>query len=719
MKPVHWKLTTFASLGAAAFFALHPLQTSGSSNESAKSVKHQNGFLGSLFGIGEGDEQSPTHHVGQKLVALQTAKTNTAMCEAMNALGPQAAGDEEATSALGERTTDKYPFEVRVCAIGSLGYVKTGAARTWLGDLLNDGNREIRQEAIRVLATDEDPEARRMVMTVARSGDADDRYEALLALGEAHVAEAGPLIAQEIQKTSDYEKQSQLIEALGQSGSPDAAQVLLSLAQTGSAGVRTSALSALGNVGGESASSVLQQALQNGNRQEVDIAANALARMGNKQALIAAASDPRRSVSVAALRAMVSLDGEDVRGVMSRALDSPEHEVASAAVQWFSAKRDDSSVQKLSDLAQNGSAFVRSQALSGLRGIGSDNARVAIEGIASKPGPLQGEALNELSNMPGGADKARTLAISLVRDQGGQSATYAINLLAQDGSPEARQALVDAAKSGNGNASSAIQALAQHADADSMHVLADLSEHAKTKDLREEALRAIGQTGDPKAAPLLVRAMKDQDPHIQRAALAALEGIGGPDAERAIADATTSSDVGLKMYAVTALGRVGTPSATASLERLAQDKDANTARVALQTLAQTAPARASGFVDRAMRSDDPRTRVHALEAASNLDAQTAKRVALAGLKDNDTMVVSSAIRHLQEMGGPDAQSALVDVLTGTASEDTKREAADALQEMGGEATRRFSNLIDKYKSPVDDEEDDDRPIRIHRGSFRE
>src|SRR5205823_2633239 len=142
----------------------------------------------------------------------------------------------------------------------------------------------------------------------------------------------------------------------------------------------------------------------------------------------------------------------------------------------------------------------------------------------------------------------------------------------------------------------------------------------------------------------------------------------------------------------------------------------NTARVALTTLAQNAPQRATAFVDRAMRSDDPRTRTQALQIASQLDAATARRVTLTAIKDSDESVVQAAVGQLSEMGGPEAQSALVDLLSSaTASEDVKRSAADALNEMGGEASRRFSNLIDKYKTPEeDDSEDDDRPVFVPR-----
>jgi HEAT repeat protein len=211
--------------------------------------------------------------------------------------------------------------------------------------------------------------------------------------------------------------------------------------------------------------------------------------------------------------------------------------------------------------------------------------------------------------------------------------------------------------------------------------------------------------GDPKSASILVAATRDADPRIKREALSALERIGGADAERALVDATAGGgDIGVRMYAISSLGRLGTQTAESQLERLAGDKDQNVARVALTTLAQHSPTRATGFVDRAMRSEDARTRSQALDIAASLDAATAKRVALAAIKDPDESVVQSAVSRLAEMGGPEAQAALVDVLSSSkTSQDVKRSAADALDELGGESSRRFSNLIDKYKTPEDNE----------------
>jgi HEAT repeat protein len=251
-----------------------------------------------------------------------------------------------------------------------------------------------------------------------------------------------------------------------------------------------------------------------------------------------------------------------------------------------------------------------------------------------------------------------------------------------------------------------MEALAQHSDEASLKVLGDLAQHAKSLQTREQAISALGSAADPRSTSILLSASRDSDPRIKREALVALQRIGGPDAERAIVDATTSSDMGVRMYAVSSLGRLGTPASESQLERLASDKDQNVARVALTTLAQHAPARATGFVDRALRSDDPRTRTQALEIASSLDAATARRVALTAIKDPDESVVSAAVSRLAEMGGPEAQNALIDVLSNArSSDDVKREAADALQEMGGEAARRWSGLIDKYKTPEDDGEE--------------
>jgi HEAT repeat protein len=163
------------------------------------------------------------------------------------------------------------------------------------------------------------------------------------------------------------------------------------------------------------------------------------------------------------------------------------------------------------------------------------------------------------------------------------------------------------------------------------------------------------------------------------------------------------------MFAVEALREKSVPGATTTLEKLALDHDANVARNALRALAEAAPDRALPLVEDAMRSDNRAARMSALSAASSLDSDPQSRILAAGVRDADPGIARNAAMQLARLGGPAAQTALVDMLTDSnASDATKKVAADALSEMGGDAAQRFHDLIEKYApEPSSDDGEDE------------
>jgi HEAT repeat protein len=189
--------------------------------------------------------------------------------------------------------------------------------------------------------------------------------------------------------------------------------------------------------------------------------------------------------------------------------------------------------------------------------------------------------------------------------------------------------------------------------------------------------------------------------------------LGGPSAERAIAEIASSPEASSRLLAVQALGQKPVPNAATTLETLAHDQDVTVARDALRVLAGTAPARALPLVEDAMRSPDRSSRLSALSVASSLDADPQARILVGGVHDADPVIVSRAASQLARLGGSMAESALVDLLTGPSTPDsTKRVAAGALSEMGGQAAQRFRDLISRYEpAPTDDSEggDTDEP----------
>src|SRR5262249_15812467 len=146
--------------------------------------------------------------------------------------------------------------------------------------------------------------------------------------------------------------------------------------------------------------------------------------------------------------------------------------------------------------------------------------------------------------------------------------------------------------------------------------------------------------------------------------------------------------------AAQALGQLGTAAAATELERLVGDKDAVVAQTALMTLAQTEPARAARIAGNALRAPEPAKRRQAVGTASALEPDRARPLLLTALHDADPTIVETAARTLAQVGGADAQRALVDLLTQSATaRSVKRAAAEALTDIGGATLERYRDLV--------------------------
>src|SRR5262249_25011892 len=110
------------------------------------------------------------------------------------------------------------------------------------------------------------------------------------------------------------------------------------------------------------------------------------------------------------------------------------------------------------------------------------------------------------------------------------------------------------------------------------------------------------------------------------------------------------------------------------------------------------PDRAARVLEATLRSGDKEARQRALSAASMMDSSTVRPLLVGALRDEDPQVATQAAQQLGNVGGADAQSALVDVITQSASPaDVRMAAAEALDRMGGAAAARYRDLIDQIK----------------------
>ena len=247
MTALPWKLSTFAALGTAMVLAIHPIrspsskETTGGPSAATSSISSQGGVFG--WFMGGASDQAATSGSAKLLAQLRLSRSSSASCEPMRALTYTA--DEEATAQIAD-LAQRGRLDVRQCAIDALGDVRLGSARSWLEELVNDRELDIRKAALTALAgRAEDLEARAFVMTAARTGDSPTRLAALLALGNAHVAEATPLLLEAVQG-ADLQTQQELVVAIGRAEDPSSVDALTKISREGPTGLRAVALSALG-----------------------------------------------------------------------------------------------------------------------------------------------------------------------------------------------------------------------------------------------------------------------------------------------------------------------------------------------------------------------------------------------------------------------------------------------------------------------------------------
>jgi HEAT repeat protein len=642
------------------------------------------------------------------LVQLRSAKSTTAICEALTELGT--IGDEASVAAIAE-FAGKPRTSTRTCAVTALGQSNSGAARSWLVELVGDRDADIRAAAVAALAVHpNDPENRSALFAAAHTGTPDVRTAALAALGNAHVAESAPLILEAL-KGADPTTEATLVAALGESHDPSAMPELMRRVKEGTPTQRSAALSALGSVGGDAASGMLGDILTTGNREDARVAANALAQMGDgaaHDALMAAAASGRPDVARAALEALNDADGDDVHELMAKQLASSDPQAVGTAASYFGSHHEEAAVPSLRELALHGGREAN-QAVTAIASVGGEAARNALAEIAGRAGTTQGAALQQLAALPGSEEQTRALSLRLLH-QGGQAASTAVDVLGGDTSPEGREALLRVVHQGGSLATSAVSALARRGDSESILAIADLARTSKNRDLRMQALGSLGATNEPRAAATLLDAMRDKDPQVRRVALQGLASIGGPDAERAITQVVTApgTEPRARVFAVSALGRIGTPEANRQLETLTSDKDSGIARTALYALARTAPDSAAKVASQAMSTGDAQAKLVAVQISSQLDQDSMKRILLAGVKDEDPSVLEASARALGQIGGPDAQRALGDILLGSStSDDARRMAADVLDDMGGDGAARYKDQIQKFKSDQSDSSSSD------------
>ncbi len=228
--------------------------------------------------------------------------------------------------------------------------------------------------------------------------------------------------------------------------------------------------------------------------------------------------------------------------------------------------------------------------------------------------------------------------------------------------------------------------------------------------VRLAAAVALGQMGNQGGIQFLIEQLKSSDEKLRAAAVEALRLIGRPAAD-ALRKAATSKDPLQRWGAVAALGETGDPKVVPILLRALRDEDENVRAVAAASLGKLRYARAASQLVRALTDKSERVQAHAEWALENLGrgavpyllrsarqpaarlrvfrllgrlkARKAVPVLQEGLKDKNKEVRIMAAWALGEIGDSGAIPALQSALTDKDPE-VRREVAVALGKLGAD-----------------------------------
>jgi HEAT repeat protein len=700
MEALGWKLATCVCLTAAVFLAVHEPRTSAAAEKTAETrAARPRPSVGSrLFSFATAAPESPVPHLATE---LRGARTPAAACRLMTTLGK--IGSDDAVGAIADAARTRSA-EARICAASSLGLSGTALARGHLAELATDRDPQVRRAAMSELAGNEEAEARSFVLDAARGEDPAIRIDALVALGRARTREGLPLLIA-ASSTLRGEALYEVIDALGEMGDETAVPALSRLFEHPSAGARHGAVGALGKIGGEAAVAALSHTLDEARGDEITVVTAALAAIhdgGGKKTLFAATAHDRREVSRAALAALVDVEGDDVRDLFLDRLSVRDPEIFDAVCNYFANRHDEAAIPKLSEVARRGSAQNAGRAVAALAYLGGDVARKDLFELATTPGPARIAAMEAVGSLPGEEDRARSLYLGAL-SEGGQLARTAISHLGDDPSPEARAALTDLLRTTGPLAMDAARLLGGRRDPESCRAVIGAFHAAKEPYLRNQLLSIVGEMPGDEPARLLASALRDEDAGVREAAISAVVTRGGEPADRAVTAAAASNDESERRNAVLLLRRLDTQRSRETLARLSSDPDANIAGQALSALSAVDPERAEPLIRRAVAQGGD-TRLIALESAGSLDAAVAIPLLSSAVTDSDSTVAETALRQLSQLGGPEAERALVDTLyRRDAPLSLQMYAASVLEDQGGAPARQNQSRIEALRATASED----------------
>ncbi|MFB6131982.1 MAG: HEAT repeat domain-containing protein [Halanaeroarchaeum sp.] len=245
--------------------------------------------------------------------------------------------------------------------------------------------------------------------------------------------------------------------------------------------------------------------------------------------------------------------------------------------------------------------------------------------------------------------------------------------------------------------------------------------------VRARIARAIGQIGDPTAAGALVDHLHGEPLPVRREVADALGYLGGEDSLAGLMDVADDDSEAMRRTVATSLGRFGDERPIETLVEMLGDESDLVRRGAvfslIEILSNVDSSRSDelrqSIVDRMSASDDPSivgslaeiveegTQVHQRRnavwmlgrVAGERSEETAIESLIEVLDDEDQLIQQFAATSLAEIGGRSVETALLQTIEDSSSEDVVAMSAFTLGKVGGDRSkRRLERLVDETES---------------------
>lgn len=226
----------------------------------------------------------------------------------------------------------------------------------------------------------------------------------------------------------------------------------------------------------------------------------------------------------------------------------------------------------------------------------------------------------------------------------------------------------------------------------------------KKSEVRIASAKALGETGNTEAVPVLRDALKDKDDNVRMEVVYALSKIQDDAAVAALAVAVRDDEEKVRLAAVDGLSRSQNKSAISPLIDATNDKNKDIKKAAVILLGAIGDASVIQSLSRLLSDKNGDIRLTAVYAIGSIGGTDAIRALSVSLNDKENEISIAAVKILGALGDYDATPLLTAVLRQKRDPAIHRAVAEALVAIGDKSA------LPAIVKSLDNADDDNKKI---------